>query len=442
MRYIKKVSGLILAALSLTLAGCGMPGFMYDIGYFIDDKVDELGYILNGNKLEEFTFEDTEPYVPDEPATIVIEPEVSEQVIKIEDETGEDESVIEFDDEVLLEQELADDRYYAYGTLTQEERRIYRQIFATLRDFAEKTPMSTLDADLIDKVFACVLADNPEFFYVKGYNLIRYERGGVVEKMSVSGLYTMSKDEAIAHQEKADAYVDACLAGAPVTDDDYEKIKYLYEYIIKNTEYDLEAENGQNYLSVFENGRSVCQGYSTAMQYMMLKEGLFCTLVRGVTKSGENHAWNLVKSNGDYYYVDVTWGDMSYDVKAGDDVASLPVMPEVSYEYLCVTTDDINLTHRLDTPFFLPECTCRDDYYYVRKGNYFTEVNEDHLRAVFADAYADGEGMAVIKCSDAFVFDDMKEFLTRDGRVFDYLNARGNVNYVSLDNLYELVFYI
>lgn len=424
----------------VTLTACDLPGFLYEAGYWIDDKVDELGYRLNGNKLEEFTFKDTEPYVP---AVIELEPEVNEEVITIEDEPEEDEGItVEFDDEAALEQKLSADRYYAYGTLSQEERRIYRAIYDTLFDFGEKRAMPTLDADMIDKVFTCVLADSPELFYVKGYNLIRYERGGVVEKMAVSGLYTMTKDDSVIHQGRAEGYVDTCLAGMPQTEDDYEKIKYLYEYIIKNTEYDLDAENGQNYLSVFENGRSVCQGYATAMQYLMIRSGLFCTLVRGITNSGENHAWNLVKSNGDYYYVDVTWGDMSYDLKADEEMAELPVMPEVSYEYLCVTTEDINLTHTLETVFPLPECTARYDNYFVRKGNYFTEINEDQLSCVFNDAYVNGEGAVTIKCSSAFLYEDMKAFLTSDGKVFEYLNGQGNVNYVCLDNLNELIFYI
>ncbi|MCR4807629.1 MAG: hypothetical protein K5857_08120 [Lachnospiraceae bacterium] len=441
MRFKKRFLTIISLIMCLSLTACETPALFRDFGEWLDEEVDGLGYKLNGTEPEEFTFKDPEPYVPKEPV-INIEPEVNEQVITIEDGQGDDETDETVDDDAVLEVKLADDRYYAYGTLTQEERRVYRKIYATLSDWAEKTPMGTLDADLIDRVFTCVLADNPEFFYVRGYNLIRYERGGVVEKMAVSGLYTMGRDEAVIHQQRADTYVASCLAGVPDVNDDYEKIKYLYEYIITHTEYDLEAENGQNYLSVFENGRSVCQGYATAMQYMMLKLGLFCTVVRGVTNSGENHAWNLVKSNGDYYYVDVTWGDMSYDLRAGDDIATLPVMPEVSYEYLCVTTDDISTTHTLDMAFVVPQCTARYDNYFVRMGCYFTEVNEEQLSGVFSDAYARGDSMVYIKCSNAFVYLDMKDYLTGNRKVFDYLDNKGNVNYVCLDNLNELIFYI
>ena len=174
----------------------------------------------------------------------------------------------------------------------------------------------------------------------------------------------------------------------------------------------------------------------------MIRSDLFCTLVRGITNSGENHAWNLVKSNGDYYYVDVTWGDMSYDVKAEEEMAELPVMPEVSYEYLCVTTEDINHTHTLETVFPLPDCVARYDNYFVTKGNYFTEINEDQLRAVFDEAYYNGDVSVTVKCSNPYVYGDMKVFLTSDGKVFEFLHDKGNVNYVCLDNLNELIFYI
>ena len=439
MKYRKHLLSIISLITCLALTGCDMPGFIYDTGYWLDDKVDDLGNWLNGNELEEFTYKDTEPYVP---PVIDIEPEVSEEVIRIEDEAPKEEGdTVDYDD-TALEQQLSADRYYAYGTLSQEERRIYRVIYTTMFDFGEKVPLPSLDADMIDKAFTCVLTDNPELFYVKGYNLIRYERGGRVEKMAISGLYTMTGDDSVVHQERAEAYVNTCLAGMPQTDDDYEKIKYLYEYIIKSTEYDLDAENGQNYLSVFENGRSVCQGYATAMQYLMIRSGLFCTLVRGITNSGENHAWNLVKSNGDYYYVDVTWGDMSYDLKADEEMAELPVMPEVSYEYLCVTTEDIRHTHTLETVFPLPDCVARYDNYYVRKGNYFTEINEDQLRSVFDEAYYNGEVSVTVKCANPYVYGDMKAFLTSDGKVFEFLHDKGNVNYVCLDNLNELIFYI
>ena len=175
---------------------------------------------------------------------------------------------------------------------------------------------------------------------------------------------------------------------------------------------------------------------------LMNKCGLLCTVIRGVTNTNENHAWNLVRSNGEYYYVDVTWGDMSYDLTVDEGMSSLPQLPEVSYEYLCVTTRDIEATHSIENAFEVPECTARRDYYYVREGNFFESVDEAKLEKIFSKAYSNGEKSVIVKCSDESVFSQMSDYLTQDGRVFDYLRGSKNVNYVTLENLNELIFYL
>ncbi|MCR5357885.1 MAG: hypothetical protein K6E63_10845 [Lachnospiraceae bacterium] len=441
----KAVPAAVLCLASLCLAGCELPGFLYDAKCFVNDIVDDVNYLLSDE-------EEYEPVViadsgrKDAKNDVSVgdpDTEVTEEVIQLEDadpgDMGDEASSAE---DAALEELLKDERYYAYHTLSDGERKIYRLLYNSFFDFGKKVNMPTRNPEMIDKAFDCLLADNPELFYVKGYNLIKYERGGVVEQLAVSGMYTMTQSDAKIHRERADQYVDACLAGMPATADDYEKIKYLYEYIIKNTEYDLAAPNGQNFLSVFEGRRSVCQGYSTAMQYMMNRLGLFCTVVRGITHGSERHAWNLVKADGDYYYVDVTWGDMSYELTADNDMSALPVSPEISYDYLCVTTAELSKTHTIDSAFPVPECVSMNDYYYVREGNYFTAVDDERLWSVFSKGYDNGDAMVTVKCSDESVYSDMSSYLTEDGRIFDYLRGSKNVNYVTLPNLNELIFYL
>ncbi|MCR5508098.1 MAG: hypothetical protein K6F34_05375 [Lachnospiraceae bacterium] len=429
----KTVTTIISLVMCVTLTACTLPGFMQDIA-------DDISYLLDDSPEEEYALPkpvDEDDYAFDNGI------EVSEEVIELDDdEPDPDDSAQSGDEDGSLDRVLKDERYFAYHTLKEGEQKMYKMIYTSLFDFGSRISMPTRDPAMIDKVFNCVLADNPELFYVRGYNLIRFERGGNVEQLSISGIYTMTRAEAKEHQEKADRYVDECLANAPSGTDDYEVIKYLYEYIIGHTEYDLNAPNGQNYLSVFENGRSVCQGYASAMQYMMTKRGLLCTIVRGVTGDNENHAWNLVKADGEYYHIDVTWGDMSYDLSSESDLSSLPELPEISYEYLCVTTDSIEQSHTTDNPFPIPVCTSMADNYYVREGNYFETVDKEQLMRVFDKAYDSGMTMVSVKCSDEQVYSAMTDHLMGDGHVFDYLRGAGNVNYVTLNNLNELIFYL
>lgn len=53
---------------------------------------------------------------------------------------------------------------------------------------------------------------------------------------------------------------------------------------------------------------TVCEGYSRCFNLLLEKAGIETTLVSAVS-----HAWNLVKLNGKWYHMDVTWDDLFKD---------------------------------------------------------------------------------------------------------------------------------
>ena len=234
------------------------------------------------------------------------------------DETQTTESPTQTEE--MQELRKVSELYYAYHCLDREKQQVYLEMLDALTRIESGVHLSTLDKSILDVVFACVMNDHPELFYVEGYQFTEYMTDAVVTEITFSGTYSMTAEEIGQTQLLIVQRLRDCFAQIPLNEDEYNTVKYLYEWLINNTEYDKTAENNQNICSVFLQGKSVCQGYAKAMQYMLQQAGIQCLLVTGFT-NGERHGWNLVRVNGNYYYLDPTWGDASYTSNGTDNIA-------------------------------------------------------------------------------------------------------------------------
>lgn len=326
---------------------------------------------------------------------------------------------------------------YCYQCLDKEEQEVYLEIYDILLNFREDGPISLTDPEKIGNIFQCVLNDHPEIFYVQGYTYTTYTWGGKVTKLTLSGTYTMTLQEAEACRKEIDEYTTKCLAGIKEGASDYEKVKYIYEYLIANTEYRQNSRENQNICSVFLYKESVCQGYAKATQYLLNQAGVFATLVIGSVSQGEGHAWNLVKMEGNFYYVDTTWGDASYQMEEGMQDAWNKSFPLINYDYLGVTTEQLLRTHNPNHVVPLPYCVSMDCNYYVKEGTYLTGCDEAGLRELFMDKFAQNGGYLTVKCANEDVYEEVRRLLIEEQKIFEYIQkADGTVAYS--DNIKQL----
>ena len=331
---------------------------------------------------------------------------------------------------------------YAFGKLSEDEQEVYLEILEALIHFKENVKLSSCDKELISRVFQCVLNDHPEIFYVDGYSYTEYTLGSILKKITFTGSYRFSPEEVKEKQMQIDNYVNQCLAGMPEDADEYEKVKYVYEYLIHHTDYDAAAKDSQNICSVFLERKSVCQGYAKATQYLLNRAGVFATLVLGEVVGGEGHAWNLVRIDGAYYYVDTTWGDACYQAVGGSDYP-IEKIPTINYDYLCVTTEQMEQTHTQDNVVEMPECTSMDANFYVREGVYFTEFDKKKIEKIFTDSYERGDTYVTLKCEGPDIYRKMQETLIGEQGVFRYLDCPDKaVSYVENEKQYSLSFWL
>lgn len=95
----------------------------------------------------------------------------------------------------------------------------------------------------------------------------------------------------------------------------YDNIKMVHDYLINTIEYDstLSEKNIYNIYGALVNRKCVCEGYSKAFKYLMdaLDIPSIVVIGKGIDPKGnmENHAWNYVKIDENWYGIDCTWDD-------------------------------------------------------------------------------------------------------------------------------------
>ena len=397
---------------------------MKKLGYILLSCIFLSGCLLPGEINKDTVLSETKPVTE---SFLPVEKETNEgktQKVR-EEENGKIQTTKAFTDEVKAELMRKQQNLYCFSMLEITQQNVYVEILYGLENYVEEMEISVRDTAQIDKIFQYVLMDHPEIFYVDGYSFVKYTLGDEVKKITFKGNYLYTPEEKKQIEELIQESAAKMLEKIPADATDYEKVKYVYETTIKNTEYDMQAEDNQNICSVFLNGASVCQGYAKAVQYLLMELNVPASLVIGSVENGEGHAWNLVKVNNQYYHLDATWGDASYLVQ---QQGNTPIQntPAINYDYLCVTTEEILRTHSLGELISLPQCNSREDNYYVREGAYFTEVDFEQIEQLIKRYKAEYRENVTLRCADDEVYGEMIEELLNKQKIFRYLDGENN----------------
>lgn len=334
-----------------------------------------------------------------------------------------------------------DDRGYEFyfPLLSEEEKNIYREAYNTFTAVETGSTIPTAEDEPMNRAILALKDDHPELFYLGEIGYTHYTLGGQVQRTTLSVTYTDTKAMIDTKRNMADAVAQGIISSIPSNADDYTKVKMVYEALIRDVDYNLNAPDNQTIISALVNKSSVCAGYSRSMQYILNKVGVPTTIVEGWSKeTGEQHAWNLCKLEDGYYHVDVTWGDASYSSRKNDIAVN-----DINYDYLLVTTEEIERTHGIDSFAEIPRCDLTDNNYYVREGLMLTQYDENQIREIFSRGYEQGKKTVSFKCNTLETYDEVYRQLIRKSGVFDMLsNKDATITYVTDENQRTLCFWL
>lgn len=267
--------------------------------------------------------------------------------------------------------------YYGYQNLSKEEQKVYRQIAEGLEQQETEIRITPLSEERLMTVFNMVMIDHPEYFWIEGefqYTTVEDLNENTKTAIQLMPVYTVEKEQIESLKQQIEQQADAWIAEIDASFDVYEKIKSVYELLIREVEYDEASLYNQTIQSVFLEKKTVCMGYAKATQYLLNKMGIFCTLVTGniLDEANSSHAWNLVRIGENYYYVDTTWGSPGYNAQGDREDA-------ISYSYLCCSDKIISATHKANEDILLPSCTDESYHYYRRKGCWYENYDKERI---------------------------------------------------------------
>ena len=345
-------------------------------------------------------------------------------------------------------QQTDEDQYqeYYFKLLSEDEQRIYRQMLNGIRERQNEFYLTSADEDVISKVYHALLKDHSELFWVhnreevyttsyKGTDYCRFSPGYTYTEQEISEILTEMQNA-----------VNEVNAEITQNASDYDKVKMIYTYLIDHTEYEA-SDDDQNIAGVFWKKKAVCAGYARAVQYLLEQLGIPCIYVEGSARdSDEGHAWNIVKINGQYYYVDATNGDQPSFLEGG--AVQLEEHKTVIYDYLCPFPQEYEQVYTASDEFPVPECMASDLNFYVLNQACFDTYNEQQIYDFCCMRLDNGAAVVRFKFTSQDAFDSAYRQWIQDGYIQNvaryYLQLYGletvEYHYGILDNLKTMYF--
>ena len=359
--------------------------------------------------------------------------------------SGEPEEVAALREAEVAQTDEGHQEYY-FRQLGDEERRVYREMLNGVRERKENFYVTLSDDDTVNRIYHAVLKDHPELFWAHNREKIYKTTYTDSDYCTFSPGYIYTEAEIKEIRSAMEEAYQNVLAQIPEGADDYEKVQTVYTYVIDNTAYQ-ESNDDQSIAGTFWKKEAVCAGYAGAVQYLLERLGVSCIYVDGsAAGSTEGHAWNIVKLDGEYYYVDATNGDQP-DFLNGD-AAQLVEHKTTVYDYLCPFPLEYESVYTASSEFEVPECTSTAMNFYVLNQGCFDTYDWQSVYDYCKMRLDNGAAVVRFKFSGQEAFGQAFDEWITGGSVQDvaqyYMQLHGmrqvEYHYGVLDNLNTIYF--
>lgn len=232
------------------------------------------------------------------------------------------------------------DKFY-YNQLDDYSKLIYNSLNEQKENLKTGTSTISISKDLgellkteegikeVEVIFSVAMNafeyDNPDVFYIDTSKMaLYYESDSLgnyniyIKSYNENDNYLIAgfnnKEDIDKAQEQIDIIIQELKNNTDNLKNDYEKIKYIHDWIVKNTKYDetLSRNNRNNIYGLIIEKNATCGGYAKTFKYIMDKLNINSIIIQGKAEqkeTSEYHAWNYIHLNSNWYGIDCTWDD-------------------------------------------------------------------------------------------------------------------------------------
>lgn len=256
-------------------------------------------------------------------------------------------------------------RFY-YNKLSENAKLAYTLIVPEIYNHVEKIEIPKLSDEEFDALMYAISYDNPDLVcYGADCQIINdYTKHYFVPS------YTHTASEHDAIMTELNNAVDRALSKLPKGNNDYQKEMYIHDYICDVCTYVLDDDSALR-ISPYDalvRGEAVCEGYARTAQLLFNRLGIENYLVVGDARNSNGqlvgHMWNVVRIDGENYYLDITW----------DDLDSQDIEMNKCYLYFNLNEQMLSYDHFNIKPAD-NACSSVKANYFEKQGSLFSEYN-------------------------------------------------------------------
>lgn len=279
---------------------------------------------------------------------------------------------------------------YGREYLSAEEKEIYDSLVQAIGNGESSVPMLD-DGAVYTKILNLIGIEQMGFGNVSERKVGQFDAES--QHFPVEFTYRFTCEEMSNMNRAAEAAANEIIDGIDPAASVYEKLKYFHDYLVKNCESDSEDIYGNTIYGALVRKKALCEGYAKSFSYLCNKVGIENIIVTGSTDTA--HMWNMVKIDGNWYHIDVTW-----DKPDGTLAEMYPDL--VLYQYFLVTDSVIENNHTIwEISASMPKAYGTTENYFVKEGFYIEkeEDAEQIIENAIKKAVDEGRHSASVKFS-------------------------------------------